>query len=109
MFCELQIKYNKRNPSPNVTKDIDAKKRKFIERKWKRLDEDMKNIIITVETATQNKKIKNLYKEDLNEHKIKLNFQNLNNEPDNIQIDDSDNNWTEICDEIYSKLKALPP
>ena len=58
MFCELQIKYNKRNPSPNVNKDIDAKKRKFIERKWKRLDEDMKNIIITVETATQNKKKK---------------------------------------------------
>ncbi len=54
------------NPGPNVNKDIDIKKRKFIERKWKRLDQDVKSIIIKVETALQNKE--NLYKEDLKQN-----------------------------------------
>ncbi len=64
----------------------------------------------------QNKE--NLYKEDLNEHKAELSelvksldqliseTEDSINEPDNIQIDDSDSNWTEICAEMYSKLKS---
>ena len=88
----------------------------MIERKWKRFDQEVKDIIIKVETASQNKEA--LHKEDLDEHKAELSelIKSLDqlisetesslDEPDGIQIDDGDSNWMEICSEMYSKLKS---
>ena len=91
----------------------DDKKRKFIERKWKRLNQDMKSAIIKVETAKQN--TEKLDKDELNEHKTEFSeliksldqliseIEQSISEPDNLQIDDSVKNWTETCAEMYSE------
>ena len=104
------------NTSLNANKDSDDKKRKFIERKWKRLNQDMKSAIINVETAKQN--TEKLDKDELNEHKAEFSeliksldqliseIEESISEPDNLQIDDSGKNWTETCAEMYSELKS---
>ena len=104
------------NTSLNANKDSDDKKRKFIERKWKRLNQDMKSAIIKVETAKQN--TEKLDKDELNEHKAEFSeliksldqliseIEQSISEPDNLQIDDSGKNWTETCAEMYSELKS---
>ncbi|CAB4008544.1 Hypothetical predicted protein [Paramuricea clavata] len=102
------------NTSLNAKEDSDDEKRKFIERKWKRLNQDMKSAIIKVETAKQN--TEKLVKDELNEHKaefselIKSLDQLIKNqsisERDNLQIDDSGKNWTETCADMYSELKS---
>ncbi|CAB4020359.1 Hypothetical predicted protein, partial [Paramuricea clavata] len=97
------------NTSLNANKDSDDKKRKFIERKRKRLNQDMKSAIIKVETAKQN--TEKLDKDELNEHKAEFSeliksldqliseIEQSISEPDNFQIDDSGKNWTETCAE----------
>ena len=97
----------------NVNKNVhDEKIKKCVKRKWKRLDQDVTGTVIKVETAKDNRE--HLDKEEqteLSEHVKSLDqlmneIENSISEPDTLQINDSGDNWTVTCGEMYNKLKS---
>ena len=101
----------------DVNKNVhDEKIKKCVKQKWKRLDQDVTGTVIKVETAKDNRE--HLDKEELTELKTELSehvksldqlmneIENSISEPDTLQINDSGDNWTVTCGEMYNKLKS---
>ena len=99
----------------NVNKNVhDEKKRKFVVRKWKRLDQDVIDTVIKVEAAKENREHPDKeelieLKTELSEHVKSLDqltneIQNSISERDTLQINHSGDNWTVTCGEMYDKL-----
>ena len=100
----------------NLSVNNDDKRKKYLERKRKRLNEHVNTLIAKVKEATENPN--NLDTDDLNEYKAELSelVKSLNQliteidssiaVPDDIETDDSSNNWNDICANLYDKLKS---